>query len=43
MIREFGSAYRFPFVPAARRKDPMLAAIPMQYVFTGERRNFIVS
>ena len=30
MMREFGSENRLPFVPAARRTAPMLAAMPMQ-------------
>ena len=30
-------------VPVARMKHPMLAAIPMQMVFTGDRMNCIVS
>jgi hypothetical protein len=43
MIREWGSALRLPLVPAARRKDPIEAAMPMQIVFTGARRCCIVS
>jgi hypothetical protein len=43
MMRACGSACRFPLVPPASRKHPMLAAIPMQIVFTGDRRNCIVS
>ena len=34
MIRELGRVYRFPFVPADRRKAPMEAAIPTHTVFT---------
>jgi hypothetical protein len=35
MIREFGSALRLPFSPAASSTAPMDAAIPMHIVFTG--------
>ena len=43
MMLEFGSEYRFPFVPAHSSTAPMLAACPMQYVFTSQVRNCIVS
>ena len=36
MMRECGSAERLPLRPPASRNDPMLAAMPMQIVFTGE-------
>src|SRR5213594_927488 len=43
MMRACGSAERFPLRPAASRNEPIEAAIPMQIVFTGARRNCIVS
>jgi hypothetical protein len=43
MILECGRAERFPGLPDANRKAPMLAASPMQIVFTGDLRNCIVS
>ncbi len=43
MMRAWGNAWRFPLRPAVRRKEPIEAAIPMQIVFTGARRNCIVS
>ena len=43
MSRECGSAERFPLVPADSRNEPIDAAIPMQIVFTGARRNCMVS
>jgi ATP-dependent Clp protease protease subunit len=43
MIRECGSASRLPLRPAARRNAPMLAASPMQIVFTGALRYCMVS
>ena len=42
-IREFGSAIRFPFAPAASSSDPMLIAIPAQIVCTSGLTNCIVS
>ena len=43
MMRAWGSAERLPLVPAVSRNEPIEAAIPMQIVFTGARRNCIVS
>ena len=43
MMRECGRALRFPLAPAARRNEPIDAAIPMQMVFTGARRCCMVS
>src|SRR6266511_1020170 len=43
MMRAWGSAERRPLRPAVSRNDPIEAAIPMQIVFTGARRNCIVS
>jgi hypothetical protein len=43
MMRACGSAERFPLRPPASRKQPMLAAIPMHSVFTGELIDCIVS
>ena len=43
MIRECGSVDRLPLRPPASRKAPMLAASPMQIVFTGDFMNCIVS
>jgi hypothetical protein len=43
MMRELGSAKRLPLAPAASRKAPMLAAIPMQSVDTSGLMNCIVS
>ena len=43
MMREWGSAERLPVRPAASRNAPMLAARPMQIVFTGDFRYCIVS
>ena len=43
MIRAWGSALRFPLRPAASRKEPIDAAIPMQIVLIGARRCCIVS
>src|SRR2546423_2120103 len=43
MMRAWGRAERFPLRPAASRNEPIEAAIPMQMVFTGARRNCIVS
>jgi len=43
MMRACGRACRFPGVPAASRNEPIEAAIPMQIVFTGARRNCMVS
>src|SRR6266550_1660608 len=42
MIRAWGSAERFPLRPAVSRNEPIEAAIPMQIVFTGARRDGIV-
>ena len=43
MMRECGSAERLPLRPPASRNEPMLAARPMQIVFTGDFMNCIVS
>ena len=43
MISLFGSAMRLPFVPAASRKLPMLAASPTQIVDTSHLIYCIVS
>jgi hypothetical protein len=43
MMRALGRAWRLPLVPAASSTAPMLAAWPMQYVFTSQVRNCIVS
>ena len=43
MMRACGSEKRFPFAPPASRKQPMLAAMPMQIVLTGDDRCCIVS
>src|SRR5881394_4080814 len=43
MMRAWGKAERLPLRPAASRNEPIDAAIPMQMVFTGARRNCIVS
>ena len=43
MIRAWGRALRLPLVPAARRNEPIDAAMPMQIVFTGARRCCMVS
>ena len=42
-VGECGSAERLPFRPAASRNAPMLAASPMQIVFTGDFIHCIVS
>eukprot|EP01033_Poteriospumella_lacustris_P015210 gene15209-gene16082 len=36
MIRELGSDFRFPFVPADKRKAPIEAAMPKQTVLTSQ-------
>jgi hypothetical protein len=43
MMRACGSANRLPGAPAASRKHPIDAAIPMQIVLTGDERCCIVS
>ena len=35
MIREFGSAIRWPFSPAISRNEPIEAAMPRHRVITG--------
>ena len=42
-IFEFGSAVRFPSVPAARRSAPIDIAIPQHVVATSGLMNCIVS
>ena len=43
MILELGSEKRLPFSPAASRKAPMLAAMPVHSVETSGLMKFIVS
>lgn len=43
MIRELGSEWRMPGVPAARSREPMLAAWPTHHVQMGFRMYCIVS
>ena len=43
MMREFGSAKRLPFAPAASKNAPMLAARPMHSVDTSGLMNCMVS
>ncbi|MCY1549995.1 hypothetical protein D9M68_862070 [compost metagenome] len=40
---ELGSAKRLPLAPAASRKAPMLAAMPMHSVDTSDLMKFMVS
>jgi hypothetical protein len=40
---ECGSAKRLPLVPPTSKIEPPLAAMPMQYVATGQLRICIVS
>ena len=43
ITRELGSATRWPFSPAIRMTEPMLIAIPTQFVWTGARMYCMVS
>jgi hypothetical protein len=43
MTREWGSARRLPFLPAASRKEAMEAAMPMLMVITSDRISCITS
>ena len=43
MMRELGNAPRLPLAPAIKRKEPMLAAMPMHSVDTSGLMNCMVS